>query len=483
VRPYGRDRSFGSRLRGFVTRLILVALGVLVLAAGGVVLWGGTGRPTAVLDQPVEFVGRATEVSLTLGAGRAGLRSWQVGLSSAGTLHVLAEDTLPRTGLLGGNQRTKDLHLSIDAGKAGIPEGPAELLVVVKDYSALGYLRRTEPALSAKVTVDLTPPVVSVRSSQIYMTLGASDLVLYTAGADAVSSGVQVGKYFFPGESGLFADPTAHAAFFAVPQDLDARVIPKVVAVDQAGNRREVPFPCTIRDKRFPDAEIALTDDFLARKVPELISENNLPASDDLLKGYLLINRDLRKTSEEKLAVITAQSSPRALFDGAFRQQPNSKVVSHFAEHRTYRYKGEVVDQQTHLGYDLASLKGAPVSAANRGEVKFVGNLGIYGNVVVIDHGMGLASLYAHLSSAEVKPGQMVDKNEEIGRTGETGLAGGDHLHFSIMLRGVHIDPVEWWDPKWVRDHVAAQLASLPAASPTTTVGSAAPPNPAQPGP
>jgi len=482
VRPYGRERSLGSRLRSFLVRFLLVAVLLLVLVAGGVLLWGGNGRPTAVLDQPIEFVGRATEVSLTLAAGRAGLRSWQVGLSSAGTLHVLAEETLPRTGLLGGSERTKNLRLSIDAGKAGIPEGPADLLVVVKDYSALGYLRRSEPALSAKVTVDLTPPAVAVRSSQIYMTLGASDLVLYTAGADAVTSGVQVGKYFFPGESGLFADPAMHAAFFAVPQDLDARAVPKVVAIDQAGNRREVPFPCTIRDKRFPDAEIALSDDFLARKVPELIQANNLPATEDLLQGYLVINRDLRKTSEAKLATITAQSNPRALFDGAFRQQPNSKVVSHFAEHRSYRYKGDVVDQQTHLGYDLASLKGAPVAAANRGEVKFVGNLGIYGNVIVLDHGMGLASLYAHLSSAAVKPGQMVDKGEEIGRTGDTGLAGGDHLHFSIMLRGVHIDPVEWWDPKWVRDHVTAQFASVPAASPTA-VGNATATNPAQPGP
>jgi murein DD-endopeptidase MepM/ murein hydrolase activator NlpD len=472
VRPYvrDRDRSLATRARTLFRRLTGAVLAIAVLAAIVLVAWGGTGRPTAILDQPIEFVGRGTEIALTVAGGRAGLRSWQIAIASGGTRHVLAEDQLERTSFIGSAERSRNVHLTIDASKAGIPEGPAELTVFVKDYSPLGYMRRSQPALVAPVTIDLTPPAVTVlTTSQHYLTLGGSELVLYTASTDAVESGVQVGKYFFPGEAGLFADPAARAAFFAVPHDLDTHVAPRIVAIDRAGNRREVPFPCTIRDKRFPDAEIALSDDFLARKVPELTSENNLGGTDDLLAGYLLINRELRKTSEARVHEITAQSAPRPLFDGAFRQQPNTKVVSRFAEHRAYRYKGDVVDQQVHLGYDLASLKGAPVAAANRGQVKYVGNLGIYGNTVILDHGMGLASLYAHLSSASVAAGQTVQKGDEIGRTGETGLAGGDHLHFSILVRGVHIDPVEWWDPKWVRDHVAAQLASVPAANPVAT--------------
>jgi len=73
-----------------------------------------------------------------------------------------------------------------------------------------------------------------------------------------------------------------------------------------------------------------------------------------------------------------------------------------------------------------------------------------------------------------------VKAGETLGQTGDTGLAGGDHLHFSIMLHGVHVDPVEWWDPLWMRDHVAAGLNSLPhaqpaAAAPETTAASDAP--------
>lgn len=470
----GNRSSLGQRVRAFLTRLVLFGLTGTVAAVAGVFLWAGFRPPSAALVEPVELVGRATPVALELRAGRSGLRSWQLTIEARGVRYVLAEDELPRTWLLGGSQRDAEIRLTVDAGKAGMPEGGAELVVHAQDHSPLSFLRRPAPVLSVPVTIDLTPPLLTVLGGQHYLTLGGSELVLYTTDADAVRSGVEVGKYFFPGETGLFADPAARAALFAVPQDLDARVVPKVVAVDRAGNRREAPFPCTIREKRFPETEIKVTDDFLQRKIPQILADNGLTSPAEPVQGYLLVNRELRKSSESRIQEIIAGSSPKPLFDGAFRQQPNSLVASRFAEQRTYRYNGEVIDRQTHLGYDLASLKQAPVEAANAGEVRFVGNLGIYGNVVILDHGLGIASLYAHLSSASVTVGQSVSKGETVGRTGETGLAGGDHLHFSIMLRGVHIDPVEWWDPKWVRNHVAAQLASLPSSGANSSAAVAA---------
>jgi murein DD-endopeptidase MepM/ murein hydrolase activator NlpD len=437
------------------------------------VLWSGTSRPTAVLRTPLETIGKATTVDLSLHAGRAGLRSWRLALVGENGTYVLAEGDVERRGSLGSGERDLDVSVTVDAGKSGIPEGPARLEAFARDYSPADLFRREAAVLTQPVTVDVTPPRVTVLGGQHYLTLGGNELVLYTTDADAVRSGVQVGSYFFPGDAGMFADGNAYAAFFAVPQELDTRVIAKVVATDRAGNSREVPFPCSIRDKRFPAAEITISDDFLFRKIPEFASLVDLSGAATPVDQYLVVNRELRKTSEARIHEITQHSAPRPLFDGAFRQQPNTKVVSRFAEHRTYRYKGDVIDHQTHLGYDLASVKQTPIEAANSGTVLFAGNLGIYGNAVIIDHGLGIASLYAHLSSIDVKEGQTVAKGEGIGRSGETGLAGGDHLHFSIMLRGVHIDPVEWWDPKWVREHVATELASLPAASHDATATAA----------
>ncbi|MFM7141519.1 MAG: M23 family metallopeptidase, partial [Alphaproteobacteria bacterium] len=153
------------------------------------------------------------------------------------------------------------------------------------------------------------------------------------------------------------------------------------------------------------------------------------------------------------------------LFDGAFVQQPDTAVGSRFAERRHYFYSGKPIDEQTHLGTDLASVKLAPVVAAARGRVLWAGDLGIYGNAVVLDHGLGLETLYAHLTDTVVAPGQMVERGATLGRSGQTGLAGGDHLHYSTMIHGRHVDPVEWWDPKWFRDRIAPQLASAPAAA------------------
>jgi murein DD-endopeptidase MepM/ murein hydrolase activator NlpD len=84
--------------------------------------------------------------------------------------------------------------------------------------------------------------------------------------------------------------------------------------------------------------------------------------------------------------------------------------------------------------------------------------LGIYGNCVVIDHGYGLQSLYGHLSEIGVKEGDAVQRGQVIGKSGQTGLAGGDHIHFSMLLEGVQIDPKEWWDAHWIADHVAKRV-------------------------
>ncbi|MFQ5929382.1 MAG: M23 family metallopeptidase, partial [Acidobacteriota bacterium] len=152
------------------------------------------------------------------------------------------------------------------------------------------------------------------------------------------------------------------------------------------------------------------------------------------------------------------QSAGRVLWSEPFLQLSKSQVESAFADHRTYYYQGRKVDQQTHLGFDLASLAHSPVECANDGIVVFAGYLGIYGNSVLVDHGLGLLSLYGHLSSIEVQKGRWVKRGEILGRTGQTGLAAGDHLHFSLILQGVQVNPLEWWDQRWVREHVLAKL-------------------------
>jgi murein DD-endopeptidase MepM/ murein hydrolase activator NlpD len=133
-------------------------------------------------------------------------------------------------------------------------------------------------------------------------------------------------------------------------------------------------------------------------------------------------------------------------------------VEAAFADFRTYLYNGQAVDHQTHLGFDLAVLQHTPVLAANDGRVVHTGFFGIYGNVVILDHGCGLQSLYAHLSGFDVKEGDEVKRGQVIAHSGQTGLAAGDHLHFTMLLDGIAVNPVEWWDAHWIHDRIEAKL-------------------------
>jgi murein DD-endopeptidase MepM/ murein hydrolase activator NlpD len=164
--------------------------------------------------------------------------------------------------------------------------------------------------------------------------------------------------------------------------------------------------------------------------------------------------------NNETISALAAETAPEILWRGAFKQLINTAVEAGFADQRTYVYNGQDVDHQVHLGFDLASTANAPVHAANRGRVVHAGWLGIYGNCVILDHGMGLQSLYAHLSSTAVNTGDLVESEAELGRSGATGLAGGDHLHFTMLLGGNAITPIDWWSAQWVQDRVLRKLDS-----------------------
>jgi murein DD-endopeptidase MepM/ murein hydrolase activator NlpD len=272
--------------------------------------------------------------------------------------------------------------------------------------------------------------------------------------------------------AGLAQDPAVQVALFVIPFNTPAAP-PSVVAVDEAGNERVIGVPVTFLPVHFPKDTINLTEAFLRRKMPELAPQTPGTAGTDvLLQAFLRVNGEGRKGFEAKNREIgSGESSPKPLWTGPFRQQSNTKVFANFPEERTYQMDGRTVDTQWHLGIDLASNKQSPIEASNAGRVVFTGPNGIYGNMVIVDHGLGLMSLYGHLSDIAVKVGQNVQKGEALGRSGETGLAGGDHLHFALLVRGVYTSPLEWWDDHWLKDRIAKPLVDAGIALPGITDG------------
>lgn len=425
--------------------------------------------PEVELVDEVDKLGRGARFTFSLRADSPGLHAVEVRLrpeAAGAEPAVLHRQTFDAASWRGSGVLDATVAIEPDFAALGVAEGKATLEVFVTTYAWHLLPRSGAPQLQLPIEVDLTPPRLEMLTSEHPMRVGGAALVVFRQSPDTVSSGVAVGDYFFPAVRGFFADETAALAFFAVPQNLDADARPRLIARDGAGNEREVRIPARIKPRTFRERTMALSDAFLERKVPELREDNRMPPVDDLLAGYLEINRDLRRRNEEKIREVTKTSVATADWKGAFLRQSRAANVSEFADRRAYEYAGEVVDRQVHLGYDLASVKQTPIEATQNGVVVFADSLGIYGETVILDHGLGIFSLYGHLSSIAVAVGEKVERGATVGRSGETGLAGGDHLHFSIMIHGVHVDPVEWWDDHWLQDQVRSKLALLPAANP-----------------
>jgi len=97
-----------------------------------------------------------------------------------------------------------------------------------------------------------------------------------------------------------------------------------------------------------------------------------------------------------------------------------------------------------HTGIDFGATSGTPIRAAAAGRVVQAGAMSGYGNVVVIDHGGGLATLYAHQSRVAVAAGTQVQAGQVIGYVGATGYATGPHLHFEVRINGTPVDPMPY---------------------------------------
>ncbi len=406
----------------------------------------------------------APEVSIDLTGDAIGLRPFKVSIAERGrglkavTVELQAKGT---TTQLHSEQPLepvfdRDIEVTLDPKKLRKLEGAATLQVIAVDRSLWGLGKGNRTVIERPVTVDLTPPRLDVITRDHYVNFGGAGLVIYKTSPDTLSSGVAIGEYFFPGSPGQFSDPQVHMAFFAHPYDVAKEARPQVVAEDAAGNQRRIGFYYVFKDKQYRQRKINISDNFIERKVIPLLPGDTDPS--DRVAAFLRVNDQMRRDNAQRIHEVCSNSVAKRLWQGTFRQLTNSKVEAQFADHRTYMYNGRAIDTAYHLGYDLAVTKRYPIEAANDGIITFAEDLGIYGNTVIVDHGLGVCSLYAHLSSIDVAVGDEVRKGQPVGRSGETGLAGGDHLHYGIYVRGVPVAPIEWWDPKWVREKVMDKI-------------------------
>jgi murein DD-endopeptidase MepM/ murein hydrolase activator NlpD len=483
----------------------LVVAALVLLSAGGAVVYYYAGQepgPLVKIEKPTAIGGGPVALDVRADSIGTKLRRLDVSVEQQGRVFRLF--SLDAPGEARFVQETADrirvTQNSPSSALTGLRDGPAQLRVTASRDVLFG-IRRAETVESREIAVRLTPPKLAVVSRHHYVNLGGAEMVVYRVTPADAASGVQVGNRYYPGYGAAGAagsiapgapplDPALRVAFFALLHDDDITTPIRLVAKDPAGNAADAEFAYRAFTAEFARRRVPVDDAFFKKVVPPILQATpslQLPVDtpEERLEAFLRINGDLRRANEAQLQELARGTSSEMLWHGTFTRMGRAKSEAVFADHRTYVHDGRDVDQQVHLGADLASTRGAAITASNTGHVVFSGFLGIYGNCVVLDHGMGVQSLYAHLSSVTVEAGDRINRGETIGKSGATGLAGGDHLHFSVLVAGRPVNPVEWWDPHWIADRVDRKLveagimaasAATKAAAPRATPKKKAPP-------
>jgi len=415
--------------------------------------------PVISLPASLSALGQATPVNVHV-SDPHGIRSIAAYVEQEG-VHTRVWETAQPARRIFWQRGQADSDWNFKAGAQNAPQlkdGKAHLIVEATSNDFRGKTTHVD----REVVIVTRPPSVSADSDQHYLYLGMADLATFSLSGYWTEAGVRVGNQTFrawpmpEGKPGFFS-------LYAFAWDMPPGTAPVVYATNPGGNEVtshiQFQFPKTEQPK-YRIRDLPLDDRFIEKVVTEL----DPSGTGDPVARFLKINTDMRRANNKTLSDLRSKTESKFLWSQPFLQQSNSKVEANFADVRNYIYKGKKIDQQVHLGYDLSITQHVAVMASNDGRVVYAAPLGIYGNCIVVDHGYGLQSIYGHLSEIGVHEGDIVKRGQTMGKSGMTGMAGGDHIHFSMQLEGIQIDPKEWWDAHWIKDHVAKRV-SLPGFS------------------
>ena len=427
------------------------AMMIVVVIVVGLGLWFGWGKfegvkPLLQLIPNKNFLG--PEISIKVEDPQSGLASVKVEVIQKGKVVSLLDEK-PAKGTFRLGKK-----ISLRPLPQGLRDGEAQIRISARDRA---WIRGNLAVQEKNIVIDSVPPRVSVLGGLHYLNQGGTGLIPYQTSEETPVSGVKWGSNYF---AGFAMGRNQYISYMAWPREQSEDGAAAIVAEDRAGNGAQSSLSLKLRPRKFRKDRIQISDGFLSKVIPYF------SALDPNLKGnpveiFLRLNKDQRKLDHQKIKEICSRSAMQPLWSGVFLRLPNSKPTAFFGQERAYIYGGKIIDHQVHLGVDLASVNQAPIPAANSGRVVFAGPMGIYGNTVIVDHGCGLFSMYSHLSRIETELKKEVKKGETLGRTGYTGMAGGDHLHFSMLVHGVFVNPVEWWDPHWIRDNIERKMKAL----------------------
>lgn len=431
------------------TLTIFLLLVVAGLCGAGFILFFEGFKPVIDMSRLPEYLASKDRLSFALTDRGSGLRRIEVQVEQNGTSQQIFSTENPRTRYLGQvGPAELETVVDFDAKSLGFKDGEVTVTMTVSDFSFRGLLSGNTSVESRSLKLDTIPPKVTILHGERYISPGGAGVVIYQNSDVTGNHGVLVNGKFSRGYPVDDGRKDTFIAYFALPYDTETIEQSAVRAEDVAGNSSTIPFSMTLKKVQFNHDQIHLSDNFLNAKIPEF-EQHYDTIHGSLTEKYLVVNRDIRQANNAKITELCRNTGEKRLWKGRFLRMPGS-TKANFADHRTYLYQGQEIDHQVHLGVDLASTQNVEIRAANSGKVLFADYLGIYGNMVMLDHGQGIVSLYSHLSQISAQTGEMVAQGDVIGQSGTSGMAGGDHLHFSMLVHGVFVTPKEWWDSHWI---------------------------------
>ena len=430
---------------GFVT-LLLAALGF------GIYLFlDDLDGPEIVMTPDTGRISPTQDIALTLTDAKSGVRSVSVTIHRNNQSLVILDKVFA--------EAAPSQSVSFNLKNAGLRDGAFELEITARDDSLMSFGKGNGTTRKWNMQLDTQPPKVRIRSTVPALRRGSVTAIAYSVSEDASMTGVRLGDRFFP----AFLQPNGlYYCFIPFPLDTPkSKFSPELITRDLAGNESRNRVLINAGERNFRKDTLNISDRFLDGK--EDVFKELIPDAASNLERYIRINNEVRLSNEQTLLEVGKNTVPTMLWSGSFKRLPGSASRASFGDQRTYLHNGTKIDEQIHMGQDLASVAHAPVPAANDGKVVFAEPLGIFGNLVIIDHGLGLQSLYSHMSEIQTSVGATVKKGDIIGLTGTTGLAGGDHLHFGILLHGIQVQPLDWFDAKWIKNTITDRLEAAGA--------------------
>lgn len=448
-----RSTTF-SRLSLLGMIIVLIPLGYGVYR-----LFHDLEAPDVSLSHMADRISPSVPVVVTARDAASGIKSISVEVRYQEQTIQIAEQKFS------DGMQSQQLIFTLDA--ANLPDGAVfDLEVSARDTSFGGFGFGNKKTLILPLRLDRILPRASVKTSAPVIFKGGSACIVYSLSKEVQQTGVRAGDLFFPAFRQNNGD---YICFFAFPYNVDIKnYTPQLFALDISGNVLSQDLAINRKNRVFKTDTLNISQSFLDLKSAEFSAL--VPGAMSDIDRFLQINGPIRRANSAALLQIGRDTVNAMLWKGSFLRLPKAASRAGFADHRTYLWQGQKVDEQTHLGFDLASVRQAEVPAANSGRIIFADYLGIYGYLIVIDHGMGLQSIYSHLSEIGVSVGQSVERGQVIGRTGATGMAGGDHLHFGILISGLEVTPLEWLDSRWIKHNISDRINDAGGKAPDVTV-------------